>query len=351
MDRLAGQPIFSLGERIFSWEDVVLTAYFIGGIAGLERRIKSALATENHLAAIGQALTDEEVEQSGNAWRYERDLISADDLERWLQTRAISLDEWSAYIRRTASASRRRGRIPARVMPRSDEIDDVMYTEAMCSGTVTELTDWLAGRAAVSDRARSKGWSTRAPARATVRSAIDRLPTSIRKRGLFGTTAAECAERAGDIVAMDITYRRFVKTLAGDVLQREIDAHALEWTRFHAQALRFETEGPAREAVLLIRNDGLSIAKVATLARTAVVQRSHMLEDVADPLRDRLVAAQPGELLGPWPDDDGFSVMLVTDRVVPSADDREIRSRAREGIERRVVGAEIEKRIRWHERF
>ena len=53
------------------------------------------------LEGRGEAPTDEEVEEASNRWRYDHDLISADDLESWLSARELGLDEWLGYIGRT----------------------------------------------------------------------------------------------------------------------------------------------------------------------------------------------------------------------------------------------------------
>jgi hypothetical protein len=349
--RLAGRRIFSLGEREFIWEDVVLAAHLWGDITALQRRTGQALAAQHRLAKSVEGVSEDDVEEAANAWRYDHDLISADDLEAWLSARALVVDEWLAYIRRTELVRRTSGRVTKPNAASSDQIDDVLLAEAMCSGTIAAVAEKLAGRAAVSERVTTER-SSRAPAKAMIRSAVDRLPSAVRRGGLFDLSGAETVARAGTIAAMDAIYARFVKTLAArNVLAREIESSALEWTVLKCKTLTFGSQAPAREAVLLIREDGLPIAEAGVVAKSKVVAADLVLEDVGGPVRDRLVGAQPGDLVGPISTDGGFIVTLVTKRIPPSVDDREIRERARDRVERRTVGAEIEKRVRWHERF
>jgi hypothetical protein len=352
MHRLAGRRIFSLGEREFIWEHVVLAAYLWAEIPALERRIAHGLAAQNRLADAGEPVLDDDVEVASTRWRYERDLISADDLESWLSARELGLEEWLAYIRRSESAARSAARGSKRHAPAPDEIGAVMFAEAMCSGTVGALTERLAGRTAIFGRVTSEGRRSRAPAGAKLRTALERVPRTVKQRGLFGMSAADSVQAAEMIAAMDVVFERFVKTLAAQkTLVREIESHALEWTRIGCRTLTFGSQAPAREAALLIREDGMPIAKAASVAKAKVVVDDVVLEDVGGPFKGRLLAAQPGDLVGPVEVEEGFAVTLVTERVPPSVDDREIRERARDRVERRTVGAEIEKRIRWHERF
>jgi hypothetical protein len=87
------------------------------------------------------------------------------------------------------------------------------------------------------------------------------------------------------------------------------------------------------------------------MAKSSVGKTRYLLEDVKPPLKDRLVGALPGELIGPLPSDDGVILVAVADRGEPSAEDPAIRERARDRIIRRTIQREIEKRVRWHERL
>jgi hypothetical protein len=344
--RLAGRPIFAVGDRIVAWEDVLIAAYVWSDFAALERRVAATLAAE---AAAPSAPDEDEVDEAAERWRYDRDLISADDLESWLSERGLTEDEWLAWVQRSVVAERvdtARAKQPG---PR--EIEPLLFVEAMCSGWAGDVIAKLAGRAAVVDRATSEG-PVRAPAKAKVDAALGRLPNAVRKRGLGGLSASECAERARWIVLGDVVCERFVKSASTtEALAREVGAHALEWTRLDTEMLVFGDEGAAKEAVLLVRQDGLSMADAAAAARCEVVAATWFLEDVAASLRGRLTSAQPGDLIGPVAGEGRFTVLLVTQRVVPTVDDRAVRDRALQRIERRIVGAEIDDRVRWYERF
>lgn len=349
MQRLAGRRIFSIGDRVVLWEDVVLAAHVWGAFATLEARVAEALSAERRLEAGGRAPSDAEIEDAGERWRYAHDLISGDDLDAWLTARSLSVDEWFGWVRRRVAVERSGAVGKTRAAAR--DVRPLLLVEAMCSGLVDELTGRYAGRAAVLDRTIAEG-PPRPPPASRVEAALARLPTAVRTRGLWTMRSKACVDAVASIVRMGAAYDRLVKQATdAATLGREVASRALDWTRFDTQSLVFTSEGAAREAALLVREDGLPFSEVAAAAGSEIVRSRHVLSDVDDELRSALTGARPGELIGPVRTTDGFIVSLITDRVPPSVDDRDIRARARDLVERRVVGAEIDKRVVWHERF
>jgi hypothetical protein len=64
-----------------------------------------------------------------------------------------------------------------------------------------------------------------------------------------------------------------------------------------------------------------------------------------------LLAAQPGELVGPLARGAEFLLYLVLDKVPPTASDADIASRAEAATLRRVIDPEIDARVKWHCQF
>ena len=351
MQRLAGRAVFSLGERVFEWEDVVLAAYLWGEIARLEQRIARAAAADRALAKRGQQPGEDDIDEAATRWRYDHDLIAADDLEAWLQTRELDVDEWLAFVRRSELLARTEG-ASVRARTAADTAGS-LYAEAMCSGTFTDVSERLARCVAAHDSAASKGKTkARASGQTKLRTALDRLPSAITKGGLHELSAAQTRRRAETIVGMSADVERFSNEVgAGELIDREVESHVLEWTMLRCKTLRFDAEEAAREAALLIREDGLTIAKVAAAAKTKVRPVELVLEDADPALRDRLVGARPGDLVGPVLVDGTFTVAVVDQRVTPSSTDPVVRARAKERVVQRALGAEVDRRIRWHERF
>ena len=72
------------------------------------------------------------------------------------------------------------------------------------------------------------------------------------------------------------------------------------------------------------------------------------LEDADEALRDALVGAQSGEVLGPLAWKEGHLVLTVGDKRLPSDDDADVRARAEHALLARTVEREVANRVTWH---
>jgi hypothetical protein len=355
MQRLAGRRIFTVGKRTYRWEDVVLAARLSGDHALLEKQARDGIACEKRLQALDEELPEDDVDAAADEWRYDHDLLAADDMEEWLGEHKLDVDDWSDYIGRALLRNRWAKELPTvrkeqRVSQK--ETDAVLYTETVCSGKAAEVAERLAGQAAVYERLSREAARETSCSKTELRASLKALPAAVRRDGLFKLSAKETLERAEHVACVGICMDRFLDRLAAPAaVAREVQANELEWTRFECRVVTFPDEQIAKEAVLLVREDGLPLERAAETARSSVEDVTYILEDVASPLRDRLVGAQPGQLIGPLSRSDDFVLVSVVRRTEPSPSDRTVRSRAREHLIRRNIQREIEGRVRWHERF
>ena len=355
MQRLAGRAVFTVGPREYRWEDVILAAHLWNEIERLERPTREGIACRRRLEDRGEALTETEIEGAADAWRYERDLLSADDLQEWLTARGIVMDEWLQHIDRLALRTRW-----------SDELDDILkaykvsaadvdavvYVEAVCSAGLSELAETLAGQAAVHDRLGEESRTGKTSTKAARKAVLDRLPARVRRGGVIGVAPAATIQRADLVADVMLSFDRFVDQIAAPAaLEREIEAHVLDWTRLDCQTRRILPQEAAREAVLLVQEDGLTLTEAAKVASSVIEDARYVLEEVEPPLKDRLVGALPGELIGPLASDNGSLASPSSTASRHRRETRSISDRARDRIIRRTIRREVSRRVRWHERF
>ena len=355
MRRLAGRAAFTVGDREYRGEDLVLAAHLWGEFAGLERQTRCGIACLRHLETHEAGLDAAFVEEAGDAWRYERDLLSADDMQDWLAGRNLDMDEWLLFVQRMVArtqCSAELDEIAEENEVTGEEIDAALYSEIVCSGRLAELAEQLAGQAAVFDRAAEQSRAATSSSKAERKTLLDELPASVRRKGILGIVPKVIRERAELLARVAFTFQRFIDGIAAPAaLEREIEAHALEWTRLDCQTVGFAAAEAAREAALLVREDGMGLAQAAAIATSVVEDTPYVLEDVEAPLKDRLVGALPGDLIGPLAVDGGYVLVSVVNRVAPTAKDPSISGRARDRVIRRTIRREISRRVRWHERF
>jgi len=347
---------FSAGSRTFRWTDVVLAAILRGDWESFSRDVVRRLTRSARAGAAGEAPSDEEVESAGAEFRYERDLISAEDMESWLERYALSTDDWMGYIERTffgsmpaAADETDAGGAEAASGIDAEELEECLVIDAICSGALGRFAASLAARVAIDDRESADPEAhASAPSAEAIGRAVDALSAGIARAGLPGLDAPP--DLLADLARMELVFdahrRRFASVPA---LRAEIDANRLDWIRIGIQELSFAEEAAAREALLCLREDGETLEGVAANAHLPVREESVYLSEMDPAAKPDLLSARPGELVGPLAFGGRFHVFLLRDKTMPSEEDPDVRRRAEDAVVAKLVARETDARIRWLE--
>ena len=298
---LGERPVFSVGERVLRWDDVVGWAGRSGALAGLERETALALAALERDGPPDAAA----VRAAGAAFRYARGLLAADELEAWLARWELTTDDWLAHLRRTVAsgASKWLGATSSRGRERSGRPGrrDLLG----CAHTLGRRARGAPRRRARRGRRRARGALRRA-------SAGTRSPTR-RSRGRSTAAASTgCASRPSS-------------------------------SRFPTRTLRARWRSArARTATRSTSSPGAPAPSCSTL--------DAYLDDVVPELAAALLGAQEGEILGPLAVDGRFVVALAHRKTTPRAGDPALRERAAALLLARALEREVESRVSWHDR-
>lgn len=322
MNGFFGQVVFSVGGADYLWEDVVQAARLRGDWAPMRRRAVEAIACLARLEEVPDALEDADVESAANEFRYERDLISAEEMEAWLALWGLTPESWMDYIRVSLLRQKWSGDLSEPDLSSFDEadsneaeIESRALAEAVCSGELRRLAATLAGRAAVAGREQKNG----------TRPGLDALETS---------------------------FLRFCeRALTPDVVKAQIRAGQSDWTRLDCQRVSFPNQEAAREAALCVRVDGRTFADVARDASREIRREDVYIEDTPADSRALFLGAGNGELVGPVQRGEELLLYLVLEKVLPSESDERVVSRARATALTRLVDQEINDRVKWRWRF
>jgi hypothetical protein len=358
MRRLFGKVVFVVGKAEYRWEDVLLAACLWGDWAALRADARQGLACMEQARTAGRVPSAEEVTAAANEFRYERDLLSAEEARAWLAGWELSAESWMGFVARSLVKKRcSRGQTDATsrntVAAAEAEVDGILHAELVCSGRLPQLCRKLAGRAAVYGKAEEEGalealaGHVDAAARAALESR--RADAGGWPTGLEGSAQEENQAALGRLEAVFQHYceeARSPKAIRGCVA-----SHELDWIRLDCQSVTFPDEDTAREAALCLAEDGLTLAEVAAAARLRVHEARVRADEIDASLKGHLIGARKGQWLGPWPLGGGFRLVLVADKILPSEDDPEVcRWAAREVVER-AVDREIDARVRWQPPF
>ena len=326
---------FSIGDTDFQWLDVAVAAMAHGDWPAFERRLTEGLACVSRATAEKVPLPDATIDETAIAFRYERDLISGSDMSAWLAGAGVSTEEWMAFITRDVLRRTWAHEIETlldRYAPSQRQLEAAAIAEGICSGLFDAFEASFSERAAAVFEVSPHLFATAyAPSPAHEASAV-RLVRQY-THWLTARPETDSVARVVRILDIDDAYRAAAERLVSEeALRNLIDAHRLDWVAADLDSITFASEGAAREAILCIREDGLSIQDVGALSRHPVTRARVFLEDAPSEYRDQLLSAETGALIGPLQVDGRYQVASILGRITPTVEDQCVVERARAAL-------------------
>ena len=345
------EPAFAAWGIDFLWVDVAIAAMIRGDWSGFERRLTEGLAAVARAHADGVSADDQAVEAAATAFRYDRDLVSGDEITAWLERAGLSSGDWLAFFSRDLLRRRFDRELDDTVdrhPPSTRHLLETAYAEGICSGVFDDFARTLAHRLALAASADQDLLSADSgPVLPDVERTAARVG-HLHQHWIHGHADDEVrrrfalalrVEEAFQIAAADVTTE--------DELRSILETRQIDWTHLTFESLSLATEHAAREALLCLTIDRLSLDDVSLLARQPVNRAAGFLEDLPAEWRVALLSAEVGHPLGPLPAGDRFDVAIVTAHAAPHLDDPRVRARA----ERAAVSGAAERAahacVRW----
>ncbi len=337
MDDFFAGPVFQVDHETFSWRDVVLFTHRLDRWEPLLRDMDAGLTAVRLFGRDEDEALEARAEAAAAEFRYDRDLITAEETEAWLRERGTTAAEWLAGIRRAVFREHYAGRLVglgrAGTSPRR-ELVQAIRVELLCTGLGRELAEVCAEYAAAAAAvgclvpgAAPVGLPDSLPPGLEASHALTRLPLLDQIR--------EGADR----------FRQAVMT--DEALGREMQLHKMEWVRLECRTLTFPDLPAAREAVLCIREDGIDIDEVAANAGLEAADARFYVDDMEPSAQASFVSAMMGDLIGPSATETGYTLFHVLSKAIPEDSDPEIRERAAGRLFARALANEAQRRVRW----
>jgi hypothetical protein len=291
-------PVFTVGDTVYTWADVVEFARERGDWDRIEAETAAGLAALEAVEASQEA-----VEAAAGSFRRTRNLLSGDELDAWLESRGITVELWLGYIRRQLARTEGAPRTATTRAP-----DEDVWAEAMCSGELDDHARELARMLAVAPRL-----------------AYDELARA---------------------------YETFcISAATEEAIDREIAASRLDWIRVRGEEGSFASNSVAAEVALCVREDGMALVDAAAAAGVEVVEREIWLEDADPALASLLAAARPGELVGPALTAVGIALVFVREKLPADPADPGVRARAADAVIEQAADRAETDHVVWHEQL
>ncbi len=344
---LAGTHVFSVDGESYCWRDVVLAAARRGDWQAAITRAREGAACAMHAQATGNPLAEGAVDAAAREFRYARDLVTAESMERWLARRMIAVGEWTAALER-ALLLRRDAPSTDELVPRYNVADEAAERSALvdvlCSAEADRWITSLAEAAAAHAHMLSLVLGEHTPDDEPSATVVDDLPLRL----FEGENAAAMRSSARRLDSMDVSLSRFRSMAVTErALRDHVNARRIDWVRVDCRVMRFPTESMAAEAALMLRDDGDSFTAVFQVAHAAEDRSRFFLDHVDEQQREVFLGARAGDVVGPLIVDGEYRLYEIEQKTLPSLASDDVRERAEREVMRKALRHQVEQRVRW----
>ena len=342
--------VFSVEGESYYWRDVILSAVQRGDWRAVEKRTRQGAASVRHADASGSPLSSGALETAARDFRYAHDLVTAESMEEWLQRHELSVQDWTAYLRRDrqrALWSSDFDDLLVRYPISDEEAVRLTLVEVMCSSELDAWARSLAGRAAAHAFVVGTASSTGAAVAHSSEEQAEPLhafPLTV----LWGEGPAELDATARRLQRLDTSLNGFRAALLTErAVQDYVSARQLDWVRFDCRVMAFPDQGMAAEAALLLREDGEGFTSVYQVAHTEPKISKFFLDQIDDSMRDHFLGSRPGDVIGPVHVDNEYVLYQIEEKVLPTVRDADVRRRAEDGVLNKALDQQVERRVNW----
>lgn len=337
-------------EHVYTVRDAIDAAIFRGELETKWKEFLDRVEAEKRADDLGMEIDESAISSAAEAFRYEKDLITAEETEAWLSNHGLTLDDFIDYFSRQYWRSSLDQDVVADEVEyhsASPELRELFLADLILSGELDQMTSALMWRLAARCADENPGAGATADEERNFfdRSGIKpaQLPVWLENLGrdsqwFHETLAAEAAYRA-----------RCDSLLTPAAHERELVGLRLSLTQFETEIIELESDDAAKEALFCVREDGMSMEEVATEGRYPYRRVEFVLEDIPADAQQRFLSASVGDLLGPIERGDGFELWRIVKRIEPQLDDPTVKSRIQRRIHDRhfleLISKHVERRL------
>jgi hypothetical protein len=336
--------IFSRGEREFTVREVIDCAVLRGEIDPLWDDFVRLGECDRLASEQGLEPDESAVDAAAIAFRYQYDLITAEETERWLENRGVSLGEFGEYFARKHWGRTYSGttQVPTSTYQAvAAEEKDLFLVDLILSGSLDQMAERLSYRIAAHAAENSDEGAKEERARFLTGRKITDLTEWLAQ---FGRDE----EWLNEMLAAEASYRRRVAhILTEQALQKELELMRLNLTRFELETVEVDSKDAAAEVAACVRSDGMEMSEIAEEGRYPFHSSEVLLEDVPSEQQQKFLSVKAGTLFDPISRGDGFEVWRVKTRTEPSLQDATIRARLEKRIIDRCFNELLSKYIDW----
>ncbi len=134
----------------YTARDAIDAAIFRGEVDAKWKKFLHSVAAEKQADELDLDQDESAISAAAEAFRYEHDLITAEETEAWLENRGLTFDDFSDYFTRQYYAGALQDIVPDKVeyASGSSELRELFVAELILSGELERMTRELMWRLA-----------------------------------------------------------------------------------------------------------------------------------------------------------------------------------------------------------
>jgi hypothetical protein len=341
--------VFLCGDRAFTLADVLDAALFRGELQPGWNDLLRLIAAERQAEEQTLEYSQESIDSAAEQFRYDHDLITAEETERWLTERGLSLGDFGAFFVRHYWGEQLNDCVQEAqdYLTAPQEMRELLIVELMLSGELSRMGERFSWRVAAAREAGGKPIDPKV---------IGAEKTSFLQRTeLRGEQLPEWLTKIGrdeswfcEMLALETIFRSDTAAIiSAAACEKEIVSLRLPLTRFEVETIELDSLDAAREAFLCARDDGLSMEQVAAESRYPFRRTEVFLERIPDDLQQKFLSVHPGDILGPIGEANTYHVCRIISKKEPDLSDSSVRERVEQQILDRRQSDLTTRHIQW----
>ena len=338
------------GQSQLTVEDVLAFSWFSGELRTAWQQSLDAMACRERAEELDLDPDEEALTSMSEEFRYERELLTVEEIEQWLAQRDLTEDDFNEYLLRRYWHKNASEPVKAEAvdyLEASPELQELFRVDLLLSGKFDRLANAASWRLAA--------WPAGSEADPNAESVNDERQRFFQRTGLDEGSLPHALKQlnrtAGwleDCLQMEACYRHLCDALlTNEARARTLAAMRLPLTRITIQTLILRSKDAAQEAVLCLKENRLSPEELAKECGAAWEGQEWFLGDCDGDFQQILLSAAPGEVLAPLPYEERFVVSRIEAKRDPNIADAQVRAL----IDRRLLEAHFSeltsKHIRW----
>ena len=342
------RQVFTVGPSSYAVRDVLDAAQFRGEVQPVWEEFLRLVACDERAANEDREADDAAIDTAVQTFRYDHDLITAEETERWLAERDLTLSDFSDYFTRhywgEAMGDGLKGE-EIDYFSAAAELRDVFMAELVFSGEFVRMATRFAWRltAAVDGKT--------APSEEEIEAQLQLLIARLKPGALPSWTAqmGRDADWINQMSHLEAAFRMVNDSvLSPQARKREVGTLRLQLTTFDLEVLEVDSQDAAREALLCVREDDMKMEEVATEGRYPFHREQLVLDDITPELQQQFLSATPGLVLEPMEVDGAHRLCQVVAKHEPDPEDPAVQRRVEKRLLDRHFDEAMTQHVQWN---